>query len=68
MDFLLDFWLVHVGSVDFFGTMKGEILMMQWTNLSNSESVLKAGGGEFELPGIRCKEHPDAVCMYKPSF
>lgn len=28
MDFLLDFWLVHVGGVDFFETMKGKILMI----------------------------------------
>lgn len=30
--------------------------------------MLRAGGGEEELPGIRYKEHPDAVCVYKPSF
>lgn len=66
--FFLDFWLDCVSGVDFFSMMKGEILMMQWTNLSNSKSVLKAGGEEVELPGIRCREHPDAVCMYKPSF
>lgn len=42
--------------------------MMKWTDLSNSESVLKAGGGEVELPGVRCKELPDAVYMFKSSF
>lgn len=68
MGFLLGFSFVHVDGVDFIGGMKEETLMIQWTVLSNSESVLKAGGGEVELPGVKCKELADVVCMYKPNF
>lgn len=68
MGFLLGFSFVHVVGVDFIGGMKEETLMMQWTDLSNSESVLKAGGGEAELPGVKCKGLADVVCTYKPSF